>query len=312
MRILVVLCAFMLTACGGDDDDGLGGGLIGSGESPFVGEGGDESSNPPILNPTPDVVIQTDTSTEVDTGDEPDDDVVSTPVPCDDGIPCTIETVLDENGSCSGGRFLCGDCVGSVCENNGDCEPFFDGNACNGVLECKAGFCRVDTSSVITCDGILPHLDNTRVLCNPVNGECEETPLPDGQACDDGQGCTLRDRMINGVCVGVDVCLPCATSGEGDPCSDGDSCTTSTTCISGRCIGEFTCECETNVECAALDDGNLCDGRLVCVAGNCEVDSDTVIHCQRACPTESCYQGTCLEEFGVCVGSLKDDCEGSE
>jgi len=311
IRVLVVLFIFVLTGCGEDKEEGLGGGLINSGESPFVGEGGDESSNP-IVTPTPDVVTQEDTFVEVDVSEPPEEDVITEDIPCDDGIPCTIDTVLGANGSCSGGRFLCGDCVGSACVEDADCAPFLDGNACNGVLECKSGVCRVDNSSVITCDGILPHLDNTRVLCNPVSGQCEETPLPDGQSCDDSEGCTLRDRMINGVCVGVDVCLPCVTANDGDPCDDGDSCTTGTTCVSGRCIGDFACECESNADCTTLEDGNLCNGKLQCVAGSCQLDSDSVIHCQRACPTDSCYQGTCLEEFGVCVGTFDDECEGSE
>jgi hypothetical protein len=39
-------------------------------------------------------------------------------------------------------------------------------------------------------------------------------------------------------------------------------------------------------------------------------DPTTAVHCQRACPDDTCYEGECLEAKGTCVGSLVSDCEG--
>ena len=71
--------------------------------------------------------------TEVETGEESEETGASSGDFCDDNVPCTLQTVLQPNGSCSGGLFICGDCAGSGCEVEEDCAPLNDDNACNGT-----------------------------------------------------------------------------------------------------------------------------------------------------------------------------------
>ena len=174
---------------------------------------------------------------------------------------------------------------------------------------CKSGHCVVDETSIISCNGQEAESPNERIRCNPSNGLCEAEPLPDGAACDDGDPCTLYDVMFGGQCGGVDVCSPCDGLADGDLCDDGSPCTEPTTCSSGRCLGPNVCECTFAKDCVSFDDGNACNGRMTCIAGTCTVNPDTVVHCQRACPKDTCYQGDCLDQVGVCVGKLQPDCE---
>lgn len=228
---------------------------------------------------------------------------------CDDKVPCTIETVLTEDGKCEGGKFICGDCAGSGCNFASDCTPFNDDNPCNGVLDCVSGHCVVDQSSVISCSGQEAESPNERIRCSPSNGLCEAEALPDGAACDDGNPCTLYDLMFGGQCGGTDVCASCEALADGSACDDGNPCTDSTLCTGGRCIGANVCECLFSKDCVAQEDGNACNGRMTCIAGSCQVNPDTVVHCQRACPTDSCYQGDCIDETGTCIGKSIPDCE---
>jgi len=229
--------------------------------------------------------------------------------PCDDKVPCTIETYLSDDGKCEGGKFICGDCAGSGCNFDSDCTPFNDQNPCNGVLKCASGHCVVDEESKIACSGEESDDPNERIRCNPSNGLCEPEPLPDGAACDDGNPCTLYDVMFGGQCGGTDVCAPCDALADGTVCDDGNPCTDQTLCNGGRCVGANVCECLYSKDCVELDDENACNGRMTCIAGACQVNPDTVVHCQRACPDDTCYQGDCIEEKGICVGKSIPDCQ---
>ena len=236
-------------------------------------------------------------------------DVEEEPIPyCDDKIPCTIETILSDEGKCEGGKFICGDCAGSGCNFDSDCTPFNDDNPCNGVLKCNSGHCVTDKESIITCDGTSEN-PNERIRCNPSNGLCEPEPLPDGSSCDDGNSCTKFDVMFGGFCVGTEICSSCEGIADGSECDDGNPCTVNTTCSGGRCLGNNVCECMFFQDCVGLDDDNACNGYMTCIAGACVVNPETVVHCQRACPKDTCYQGDCLEETGTCVGKLVPGCE---
>ncbi len=98
-------------------------------------------------------------------------------------------------------------------------------------------------------------------------GVCGTTPLT-GQACDDGDRCTVNDTCVAGACVAVVVICPpqdechsaACDSASGDcvqtpltgaPCDDGNSCTVGSTCLNGACQGgtpvDPTLTCPANV-----------------------------------------------------------------
>src|SRR5262245_1917353 len=81
---------------------------------------------------------------------------------------------------------------------------------------------------------------------NTVAGDCCSptcTFEPAGQACDDGNVCT-----INSTCDGAGVCTVVGFT-DGTPCNDGNACTTADSCAAGACVGGPPPNC---------NDGNIC------------------------------------------------------
>jgi len=153
--------------------------------------------------------------------------------------------------------------------------------------------------------------ENPCERCDPAASADAWTPVPDGDACDDGLWCTVGDVCADGECaveprecpdpssqlcqIGAcdeeaDSCGT-VTSPDGYPCDDVDSCTVDDACSSGVCAGsEMDCSemdgpCEVGVcEQAA------CDAELLPVGSPCDDgDPDTV-------------DDTCHED-GTCEGS---------
>ncbi len=139
--------------------------------------------------------------------------------------------------------------------------------------------------------------------------------MPDGQACDDGNPCTIDDMCFGGICAGEPV--DCSTSGnacniascdtngngpncdvltpfnDGGSCDDGNPCTIDDVCSGGDCLGDpvdcstsgSTCAdaaCDTNGPAANCDliipinEGQSCDE-----GGPCTID-------------ETCQNGQCV------------------
>ena len=241
--------------------------------------------------------------------------------PCDDGQLCTLNDV------CSGGA-----CTGQVnpkcqCEQDVDCAQFDDADLCNGVLGCIGNECVAKPGSAVHCDQIENTPCRTNV-CVPETGECQLSSLSDGQACDDGTACSVKDACKAGSCVGTALncddgnqctddscdsgsgCVHIATSAG---CDDGDLCTVDDTCIGGACHGTVNpgCGCVKNADCFPFEDGDLCNGTLSCQAGQCAVEPASVVSCGDGagpCVTVSCTAATGQCEAKPALdGSVCDD-----
>jgi hypothetical protein len=210
-----------------------------------------------------------------------------TPRGCDDGNPCTIDACDEASGSC----------LGTPGPDDRACD---DGDRCTRDDRCAAGRC---AGTPIACEATAPCRGPG--TCDPRTGGCTSPVLPDGTACDDGDGCTQEDRCRGGACSGVlrdcsddvactdDVCrdggcehLPVdARCDEGDcalaacqPGADGADAT--------GCTRRPVAEGE-----ACTDDGFACtDDR--CTAGGCR----HLALDDRCTPADACSPMTCAPE----------------
>jgi hypothetical protein len=253
--------------------------------------------------------------------------------PCDDSDPCSEDTVC-EAGACGGGASIC------PCDVDSDCVPARD--LCVGDFRCVTlpgggRACEIDPATVTTC----AEDDDpcTQVACDPTSGQCVTSNLG-GQACDDGDACSLNDHCADdGTCLGqprdcgdqnpcsTDACDPATglcthAPDSGTACDDGNPCTIEDSCAIGVCQGEVlpcddanpctsdTCDPQTG-ECASTPlDGGACDGgspcfdNSVCVAGLCAGDAPD---CDDGdpCTTDSC-SATVGCEHQVWTGECDD------
>lgn len=134
-------------------------------------------------------------------------------------------------------------------------------------------------------------------VCLPGRATCAAVAAPDGTPCDDGDGCTLGDRCVAGLC----------QAREALDCDDSNPCTVGDRCEGGACvIGPSECACETDADCVQHDDGDLCTGVLVCDGGQlpfrCVRDPDSVPRCPEgdACKRSWCEAGQCLTADSDC------------
>ena len=150
------------------------------------------------------------------------------PLDCDDGSECTLDT--------------CEEGLGCTYENvEGPCD---DGHACTIGDSCQDGACIA--ADALTCDDGNGCTDD---YCHPTSG-C--LFVANEAWCDDGDACTKLDACAAGDCQGAPLDCgddnPCTVDscGEGgtcvhgpsaEPCDDGDACTTSDGCQAGACAG---------------------------------------------------------------------------
>ena len=224
-----------------------------------------------------------------------------TPLPCNDGNPCTIDSCKADTG-----------CV--FIDSQGSCD---DGNPCTVGDACEDGQCV--PGEVLFCDDSNPC---TADSCQPQSG-CVYEPLE--AQCDDGNPCTTDDHCQNGMCIAgaltvctdgnqctSDTCQPglgCVHTMNADPCDDDNVCTTGDTCTNGACLGSGGLECNDNNSCTddtcdamtgcqftpnndQCSDGNLCtiDDQCVngaCTAGGFEDCSDGNLCTDDLCVPES-------------------------
>ncbi len=174
------------------------------------------------------------TSTDPPDPTLPDTGEPGPPPTCGDGGLSGDETDVDCGGSCPpcGPGRMCGgpdDCAGVPCVQ-GVCGE------CQSPADCKpAGPC-------------------AKVDCSP-EGLCVVFPGGDGDFCDDGDLCTVKDTCQDGKCQGfapgceqldgpcrVGFCNPqtgnCAVEfvADGLPCEDGLDCTQGDQCGEGECV----------------------------------------------------------------------------
>lgn len=205
-------------------------------------------------------------------------------VVCDDGNVCTTDTCLPDKGCvflpnenvCDDGN-LCtkndkcsgGACVGEEsdecgCTEDADCEKYNDADACNGVVKCIFGTCKVAQSTVKVCKDDNPS-PCRKVICQPETGECVTLLSENGRPCDDGDACTVGDLCLNGECIGS---APL-------PCDDGNPCTIDTCDHDVGCVNEFSLyPCE---------DADPCTVNDYCRYGTCFPGT------ANACSKSTCY-----------------------
>ncbi|MBM4370923.1 MAG: hypothetical protein FJ098_04670, partial [Deltaproteobacteria bacterium] len=267
------------------------------------------------------------------------------PVICDDGDPCTDETcdglggcvATDNSAWCDDGnpctvadRCDAGNCIGVAipceCANDADCAALEDGNACNGTLVCDTGSflktCVVDPSTVSSCPEPPPGEDAIclQATCDPGDGTCGFAPDHEGQACDDGDPCTIGDHCAEGACAAGpplacsdgnlctdDSCGPggCVFTPNAAPCSDGNPCTTGDHCAGGWCGGGGLLACTDGNPCTTdscvpatgckfvlnqdpCNDGDLCTVNDHCHLGSCIAGGALSCNDGNPCTDDSC------------------------
>ena len=229
---------------------------------------------------------------------------------CDDGDPCTINDVYDENCDCVGtpGPDSDGD---GVCDAIDQCPGFNDaliGTACDDGDDCTSN--DIYTTNC-NCEGTPePDADNDGV-CDSIDICPSFDDSLIGSSCDDGDVCTTNDVYTSnclcegapepdndgdGVCDIIDLCPVFDDTLIGSSCDDGDDCTSND-------IYTTNCNCEGTPEPDTDNDG-ICDPIDICpsfdnslIGSSCD-DGDV-------CTTNDVYTSNCL-----CEGTPEPDNDG--
>ena len=269
---------------------------------------------------------------------------------CDaDGSVCTKDDVCS-NGKCLSGKPLnCDDnnpCTNDECDPKAGCKNTnadglgcnFDDNDCTVGDSCKDGKCVGGPLKACATDQ--PCIEGK---CNIVKaGKCEYKDK-NGQACDDGNPCSVGEACVVDSCIStkaadcddkndctIDTCdkkAGCSHTAASGNCDDGDKCTTKDACSNGKCDGTVldaakycndnnTCTsdtCNPAIGCvnkaqlgALCDDGNSCSVGDKCdVTGSCQPGSNGC-----ACTTDS--ECIAKDDGNACNGTLFCDKSGAQ
>ena len=165
---------------------------------------------------------------------------VSVGAPCDDGNTCTKNDACTDQGLCAGTP------QEACCKVDADCTSTFPctvGKCDAGTQTCSftktPGCCTQDSD----CTGQAPAC--SVLFCNPIGGTCDVKAAVEGAACDDGDGCTVKDSCITGMCIG-----------QANSCDDGNSCT-SDACVGGQCNHTPINNCCTQGTCCNVATGQV-------------------------------------------------------
>jgi len=220
---------------------------------------------------------------------------VPVPGPCNDGSVCTTGDGCVQ-GQCSGIPIDCSDgnpCTVDGCAPVGGCTH---SNAANGSpcpedelpctdSQCTDGQClAVVGPSWCVIDGACRAANQANPavpcqVCQPAVAQKAWTPQT-GNACDDGNPCTVGEVCKAGLCTPadagacddgnpctIDACAPtkgCShVAQSGLACSDGSPCTTGDVCTAGTCGGK-PISCTTTAEDAAACMVAVCDATAGC------------------------------------------------
>ncbi len=243
--------------------------------------------------------------------------------PCDDGDPCTVKDQCEE-GQCLGFSVDC------ECLTDADCVAFEDGDMCNGTLFCATDklpySCAVEAGSVVVCpepagsDSIC-----LQAACDAETGECSLAPAHEGYPCDDGDGCTIGDQCVQGMCepgqallcnddnpCTDDSCGPdegCLFVANANDCDDGNECTKGDHCANAACSFDNFIDCSDGNPCTddlckpgqgcahtlnsgPCNDGDLCSTNDQCHLGECMGASTLVCNDNNPCTDDSCLPQT--------------------
>lgn len=264
-----------------------------------------------------------DSGTDAATDTTPEDTPPAPGDPCDDGDPCTAGELLLLDGTCGGGKaYTCDDgrdCTIDTCDGLGDC-----------VFVVAAGVCLAD--GVCAADGEAAAHDPC-LVCDADAAPTAWTPSDDGEACDDGNPCTVDGVCQGGACVGTqnpcDDGNPCTADSceladgcrhddlDGVECPPQDACTEWAICTEGVCVpGELIdcddgnpctgdgCEPDGGCEYTTLDgvpcsDGDVCTLDDVCVSDICQGAADLSCDDGNECTADLCHPVSgCYHELG--------------
>ena len=161
---------------------------------------------------------------------------IGTPIPIDDGNPCTDDACVDGvishapidgavcESECGPGLCEASECVSSEpcgCVSDAECSEL--DNACKGYAYCdiESGKCLIDPSTAIVC----PEVDFPCAVayCDSVLETCAMGPVAEGTPCDDATACIEEGGCVGQLCQG----------GVTPNCDDEDPCTTDA-CIPGQ------------------------------------------------------------------------------
>jgi len=200
------------------------------------------------------------------------------PLDCDDGNVCSADQCVAHVG-----------CQHAPVADDTSCR---DTTVCNGEEVCRSGVCRPGTP--LACDdGEVCTSDR----CDPALG-CVHDPLPEGQACGQGDVCLGAATCRAGVCTSA-APLVCT---DADPCTD-ERCDPALGCQypPTDCDDRNPCtsdSCQAGVGCLSLpaNEGGACGGGFcgqgVCTAGVCAGPDVPVCDDQDPCTADFCDPGT--------------------
>lgn len=227
---------------------------------------------------------------------------VGTPVSCDDGNPCTTDTLSGTTclhsavafgTSCDDGVY----CNGADSCNAGACTVHA-GNPCSGGPVC-ANYCNETARNCFTQVNVVCTADTnacTYDVCNG-SGSCTHPPKPAGTSCTDNLFCNGADTCSStGLCVhsgnpcpGADGDVDCSESCDEttDSCSandpNGSPCGNGNTCQNGLCTTDNFCG---DGVCDATESCSRCPADCGFPAGStCQTNSDC---CSGVCRSGKC------------------------
>ncbi len=228
---------------------------------------------------------------------------------CDDGDPCTLESV------CLGGACTmqtpndCDDgnpCTSDSCDVKSGCTHLIatglpgaptcsDGNPCTTGDHCQVGAC-VGNSNICACKadsdcGLISQKDACVGTMQCSQGGCVVDPAQKPN-CDDKNPCTIDQCEAKG-------CTHKAAK-EGLTCDDGNICTVGETCSGGACKAAIALTCGFGQACPAA-----CDPKT-----GCSGTGDTTTACDdgsTCSDPDHCQDGACVGK-PVCGCLTDSDC----
>ncbi len=198
------------------------------------------------------------------------------------------------------------------CQSDSDCAKLGLIDLCHGPPTCDTtvtpAICRVPAAPLVVCPAGPPC---QWAACDPATGACKSMPTADGQACDDGQPCTIDSKCKAGACAGgSDVCpckvdADCAALDDGDPCNGKPACVDSGSHRACKVVGAVQCPPLANGACLL----HACDPKV----GTCKVSAQPDgMACSDGDPcsgADFCKGGACQAGVGICPCKTVLDCK---
>ncbi len=204
--------------------------------------------------------------------------VAGTPVDCNDGVDCTIDSCNEAKDACDHApdNAVCDD--GNFCNGNEVCAPdsimsIATQESSGSMSGCKAGAAVICQDNGLFCDGI--------ESCNEAKDSCTSSGNPctpdvtvcneKTDTCDPVGGCTSDKECDDGIfCNGKETCNAYVKATGTNPpvtgvCQDGIpvDCSDGLDCTIDSCNEEKDA-CDHAPDNAVCDDGDFCNGNEIC------------------------------------------------